>query len=211
MAPFNWKWESISSFFSSPTSPSPSPNDTPSLPSVEFTKQTDLPMPPNSAFGTSAGPSLPSPAESSTSTLAPSERDYSAPNSPYSHHMPSVSTISTASTAASDQKASNHQNQPYMTPADERLEAARRSAAHIVAPDIMSRHFPKPTHQPSLEELLAREPCKRSIGHYVKNYRERKVSPEPQTEAEFAERAREFEETKKKLLADREKLASLVL
>lgn len=229
-------WESIYSLFSPPATRSSSPNGTPSLSFADFSKsngqagakQTDLPMPPNSAFGAAAGPAPPSPAESSAS--AASERDFLAPNSPYSHHQPSLSTTSTATTATTASSIPDQQHQllphhhershttpapaPSASPQDERPPAPRRSATYIVAPELMSREFPKPAHEPTLDEMLARQPCKRSLHHYVKNYREKPALPSeraPQTEDEAAERARRFEETKRRLVEDRERLAGLVV
>lgn len=197
-------WESLYSFFS----PTTSPQGTPSLLSSAFfskssettnTKQTDLPMPPTSAF-TSSGAPIPSPADSSSS-LAPSERDYFPPTSPYTHRSPSMSSTSTASTARSEL---HHPQRTLTTPAPEgeqgaRPEAPRRSATAVVAPETMSREFPKPAHEPSLDELLARAPGKWSLGHYVKNARVR-VASRPAAETEAEERARKFEETKRELL-----------
>jgi hypothetical protein len=78
----------------------------------------------------------------------------------------------------------------------------------------MSREFPKPAHEPTLDEMLARQPCKRSLHYHVKNCRVQPAVPgdrAPRTEAEAAERARKFEETKRRLMADRERLAELVV
>ena len=38
--------------------------------------------------------------------------------------------------------------------------ATHRSAAEVVALDPLSRDFPKPAHEPGLDELLARPPAK---------------------------------------------------
>ncbi|KAK4043206.1 hypothetical protein C8A01DRAFT_32696 [Parachaetomium inaequale] len=219
-------WESVYSFFSPPATRTSSPEGTPSLLSAAFsskfnvpttTKQTDLPMPPTTALGAAAaGPPMPSPAESSTSSLAASERDYFPPNSAYnsSRRRPSMSSTSTASTAASELQLPHQPQRSHTTPApasqDERPPAPRRSATEVVAPEPMSRQFPKPTHEPSLDELLARKPGKFSLSHYVKNPREQKIPGELATEAEAAERARKFAEVKRKLVMDHEKIASLV-
>jgi hypothetical protein len=159
-----------------------------------------------------------SPAESSTSSLAVNERDYFSPNSAYnpsSRRRPSMSSTSTASTAASDLQLPHQPQRSHTTPSapasqDERPPGPRRSATEIVAPEPMSRQFPKPTHEPSLDELLARKPGKFSLSHYVKNPRDQKIPGTPATEAEAAERARKFEEVKRKLVMDHEKIASLV-
>lgn len=98
----------------------------------------------------------------------------------------STTTISTTTTAA----AAAHQDDNPVRPA-----GPRRSATEVVALDAMSRSFPKPAHEPSLDELLARPPAKWSLGHYVKNARE--VAPLP---ADPAQRARQFEDAKRELL-----------
>src|SRR5690349_20405672 len=105
-------WDSIVSFFSPPASRNTSPSlfSSPFSQSTESTttpasKQTDLPMPPTSAFTASAaggGAPMPSPAESSSS-LAPSERDYFPPTHSDTHRRPSMSsTASTAPSSTSD-------------------------------------------------------------------------------------------------------------
>jgi hypothetical protein len=78
----------------------------------------------------------------------------------------------------------------------------------------MSRQFPKPAHEPSLDELLARTPGKWSLGHYVKNARERKKAgvaaaaevERGETEEEAEERARKFDEVKRDLLRAKEEM-----
>jgi hypothetical protein len=71
--------------------------------------------------------------------------------------------------------------------------------------DPLSRSYPKPAHEPSLDELLARAPLKWSLGHYVKNARERKVVEDPE------ERARRFEEAKMRLLRDKERIDEIAV
>ncbi|KAK3990632.1 hypothetical protein QBC44DRAFT_63205 [Cladorrhinum sp. PSN332] len=63
--------------------------------------------------------------------------------------------------------------------------------------DPLSREFPKPAHEPTLEELLARKPGKWSLNHYVKNAREISLQPE---QANAEARRREMEEAKRRLL-----------
>ncbi|KAK0711094.1 hypothetical protein B0H67DRAFT_646501 [Lasiosphaeris hirsuta] len=81
-------------------------------------------------------------------------------------------------------------------------------AATIPAPkvrlDAMSREFPKPTHEPSLEEMLARPAQKWSLSHYVKNARDRKP---PVVDKE--KQAQDFEKTKNSLRQAREDLLRL--
>ncbi|KAK4245392.1 hypothetical protein C7999DRAFT_16401 [Corynascus novoguineensis] len=196
-------------------------------------KQTDVTVPANPTSSTAAGLPIPSPAESSTSSLAPSERDYSPPTSPYNHRSPSQSATSmdtAASTVPSEKQQQEQQEEeeeglkqapkqpqrshttPAQAPAselDDRPVMPRRSATYIVAPEPLSRDYPKPTEEATLEEMLARKPCKHSLGHYLRNPKESNIHHEPRTEAEFAERARKFEETKRELRMDRERLASL--
>ncbi|OIW33256.1 hypothetical protein CONLIGDRAFT_165860 [Coniochaeta ligniaria NRRL 30616] len=71
----------------------------------------------------------------------------------------------------------------------------------VVALDALSRNFPKPTHEPTLEEMLARPPQKWSVGHYVKNAREAKA---PVHDKE--QQAKAFAEAKRELLAAKEAL-----
>jgi hypothetical protein len=79
--------------------------------------------------------------------------------------------------------------------------ASPTSAARV---DPLSRDFPKPAREPTLEEMLARPPQKWSLGHYVKHAREARV-PVPDKEAQ----ARAFAETKQQLLKAREELSQL--
>lgn len=81
--------------------------------------------------------------------------------------------------------------------------AASTSTAQqkVVAVDALSRHFPKPTEEPTLEEMLARPPQKWSVGHYVKNAREAKT---PVHDKE--QQAKAFAEAKRELLASKEAL-----
>lgn len=219
-------WESLYTFFSplEPRSTSPSLLSS-AFKSTETTKQTDLPMPPSSAIKAAAGAPMPSPAESSASSLAASERDYFPPASAYTtHRSPSMSSTSTASTVPSDlqQQLLQGPQRTFTTPATTTTNPAsqvqtddatsrpappRRSATEIVAPEPMSRAFPKPEHEPTLDELLARKPGKWSLGHYVKNARERRQKPAV-GETEAQERARKFEETKRALRRAKEEIES---
>ncbi|KAJ4292330.1 hypothetical protein N0V88_005962 [Collariella sp. IMI 366227] len=79
-----------------------------------------------------------------------------------------------------------------------------RSATEVVAPEPMSRSFPAPAEEPSMDELLARKPGKWSLGHYVKNARE---ATHPQAkEGEEEERKRKFEEVKGALRRAKEEM-----
>ncbi|KAH8909521.1 hypothetical protein BR93DRAFT_924503 [Coniochaeta sp. PMI_546] len=76
------------------------------------------------------------------------------------------------------------------------------SAPHkAVALDALSRNFPKPAQEPTVEEMLARPPQKWSVGHYVKNAREAKT---PVHDKE--QQAKAFAEAKRELLAAKEAL-----
>ena len=222
-------WESLYSLFSPPTPRPSSPNGTPSLSFADFsksngqagTKQTDLPMPSNSAFGGEAGPPPPSPTESSIS--AASERDFLVPN-PLSRTS-TVTTVSSGTSTTLDRLEQEQQQQQLLPQHYERSNATPAAAQEerpptppykvkdTHPPDIMSREFPKPTHEPSLDEMLARAPCKRSLHYDLKHCRMRPAyygNAEPLTEAEAAERTREFEETKRKLREARDKLSKPV-
>ncbi|KAL2181759.1 uncharacterized protein P884DRAFT_10081 [Thermothelomyces heterothallicus CBS 202.75] len=219
-------WESLYSFFSPAAARDPPSEGVTSFFSSSFfskaggsnpMKQTDVPMPPNSGHSAAAGPPIPSPAESSTSSLAPSERDYFPPTSAQSQRSPSISSTSTAPSEQQQQQQQqqlDHPQRSHTTPApaseDDRPPAPRRSATHVVALDPMSREYPKPTQELSLDEMLARKPGKHSLSHYLRNPRVSKITDEPRTAEEFAERARKFEETKQKLRMDREKIAALI-
>ncbi|GAB1320613.1 hypothetical protein MFIFM68171_10823 [Madurella fahalii] len=174
-------------------------------------ERTDLPAPPTSAQAASPLPSLspPEPSISSSSPTNSSEGDY-----PY--RRPSMSsTASSAATSSTDLQLDDSGKMPQTiqraattitmaadTAQDESRPAPpRRSATEVVALDAMSRDFPKPAHEPSLEELLARPPGKRSLGHYVKNARE--VAPPP---VDPEQRARKFEDAKRELLRAKEEM-----
>lgn len=64
--------------------------------------------------------------------------------------------------------------------------------------DPLSRQFPKPDQEPTLDELLARKPGKWTLGHYVKNARD--VGLQTQQPVNTEARRRELEEAKRKLL-----------
>jgi hypothetical protein len=68
----------------------------------------------------------------------------------------------------------------------------------------MTRHFPKPAEELSVEEMLSRPPQKHSLGHYVKNARDVKAPV-----VDKAKQAREFEEAKKELLRAKDELQKL--
>jgi hypothetical protein len=78
----------------------------------------------------------------------------------------------------------------------QRPAAPRRSATEVGPLEPLSRTFPAPTHEPSLDELLARKPGKWSLGHYVKNARVREVVGGEDEE----QRAKKFENIKRDLL-----------
>jgi hypothetical protein len=92
--------------------------------------------------------------------------------------------------------------------AQEKRPSPRRSATEVVALDPMSRSYPKPADEPSLEELLARQPLKYSLGHYVKHAKA--VDPSA-VEARLKEEVlKAREETKRELLKAKEELESKV-
>ncbi|EAQ89172.1 predicted protein [Chaetomium globosum CBS 148.51] len=208
-------WQSISSFFSSSVD-SPSSGE-------GFDGQKHKPAPLKSTFGAAVDSSLPSPVESSAPSAA-SDRDFSAPESPYSNHQASLSRTSTATAPTSP--ASNqlllpphHDGRPHTAPSpappssSSQQEERPLPAQHLEnnPPDIMSREFPTPAREPTVEDMFTRPPGKLSLQHWVKNCKMRQVSGErPLNEAEAAERARHFEETKRELMADKEKFASVM-
>ncbi|KAB5570222.1 hypothetical protein GE09DRAFT_699960 [Coniochaeta sp. 2T2.1] len=69
----------------------------------------------------------------------------------------------------------------------------------IVVVDALSRTFPKPTEEPTLEQMLARPPQKWSVGHYVKNARDAKAAVRDKDA-----QAKAFAEAKRELLAAKE-------
>lgn len=71
----------------------------------------------------------------------------------------------------------------------------------IVKLDTMSRSFPKPAGELSVEELLARKPHKWALGHWVENARPLKA---PVVDKEKL--AKEFEKEKMELLRAKEEL-----
>ena len=213
--------EALYAFFSPPASRNSSPQGSPSVFSSTFftaeksippnTKQTDLPMPPSSAF---TATNMPSPAESSTSIQLSEERDFSPPMSPYpAHRSGSMSSgTSTAPSSTSDLHQDDEGGRPAgphraattlasQTTEEQQLQlqrpaAPRRSATEVGPLEPLSRTFPAPTHEPSLDELLARKPGKWSLGHYVKNARVREVVGGEDEE----QRAKKFENIKRDLL-----------
>ena len=159
-------------------------------------------MPPTTAVNAAATGEGASPADSATpSPVAAGEDGY----------FPATTerTLSMLSTSSEDTTASatpSDMNQPAQTAAagsgadDARPAAPRRSATFVVAHDPLSRDYPKPTHEPGLEELLARTPGRWSLSHYVKNAPVTGVF-----EVEAAERARNFEQVKRDLVKAKER------
>jgi hypothetical protein len=62
--------------------------------------------------------------------------------------------------------------------------------------DAMSRKYPKPQNEATVEEMLAREPLPWSLNHWRKSTREPRVPPPPSKE----EQAKAFKDAKQKLL-----------
>jgi len=79
--------------------------------------------------------------------------------------------------------------------------APTSSSAQAHKVDALSRNFPKPDHEPTLEEMLARPPQKWSVGHYVKNAREARTPVQDKEQ-----QARAFADAKRELLAAKEAL-----
>ncbi|KAL1843421.1 hypothetical protein VTJ49DRAFT_1771 [Mycothermus thermophilus] len=144
------------------------------------TDNTNLPMPPTSS-------------RAATTTTTNGHDIYPPNSTTTTHRSPSMSSsTSSASTSTTS------------LPTDDQPVAPRRSATHVVALDPLSRDFPKPANEPSLEELLARKPLRHSLQHVLRNPREPAVQRKEEEEA--AERQRKFEEAKKKLLEAKEEL-----
>ncbi|KAK0623543.1 hypothetical protein B0T14DRAFT_495006 [Immersiella caudata] len=80
--------------------------------------------------------------------------------------------------------------------------AARPSIKH----DAMTCHFPKPTEELNLDEMLAREPRKHTLGHWFKNGKEVRL---PETTP--AQQAKAFEDAKKELLRAKEEMLKLYI
>ncbi|KAK4137278.1 hypothetical protein BT67DRAFT_372777 [Trichocladium antarcticum] len=221
--------EALYAFFSPSASRDASPQGSPSFFSSTLftaedsittnTKQTDLPLPPSSAFTAS---NMPSRVESATAIpLSGDERDFAAPMSPYlTHRSGSMSSTSTGPSSSSDllqdddntgrPTGPHHtatsaavvtqlQSHADLQPPQERPSPLRRSATDVGPLEPLSRTFPAPTHEPSLEELLARKPAKWSLGHYVKNARVREATAAAGVEDQ-EQRARKFEDIKRELL-----------
>jgi hypothetical protein len=70
--------------------------------------------------------------------------------------------------------------------------------------DAMTTYFPKPTEELNLEEMLAREPRKHTLGHWFKNGKDIKLPVHTP-----AQQAKAFEDTKKELLRAKEELLML--
>ncbi|KAK4224154.1 hypothetical protein QBC38DRAFT_26272 [Podospora fimiseda] len=99
-----------------------------------------------------------------------------------------TSEIMSRPTLAPRTSTSNLTPLPTPTPVPGRVR-------HTVDP--LSREFPKPTHEPTLDELLARKPGKWSLNHYVKNAKDISLQNE---QLNIEARRREMEEAKRRLL-----------
>ncbi|KAK1765689.1 hypothetical protein QBC33DRAFT_560609 [Phialemonium atrogriseum] len=78
------------------------------------------------------------------------------------------------------------------------------SQSRITPIDALSRQYPAPIREVSVEEMLARPPQKWSLGHYVKNAREART---PVLDKE--QQGKDFAEAKRELLAAKEQLKQL--
>ena len=76
-----------------------------------------------------------------------------------------------------------------------------------VAVDALSRNFPKPTQEHSVEEMLARPPQKWSLGAYVKSARDARAPVADNKE----QQARAFTDAKKELLAAKEAMKQMAV
>ncbi|KAL2124099.1 hypothetical protein VTJ04DRAFT_464 [Mycothermus thermophilus] len=128
--------------------------------------------------------------------------------SPYTHRSPSLSSTSTNTSSSS---LSVNPPQSVVPSTNYQPAPPRRSATHVVALDPLSREFPKPEHEPSLDELLARKPLRYSLQHTLKNPRsvawgDEVVRSAKREEEEKEEKARKFAEVKRKLLEAKEEL-----
>jgi hypothetical protein len=70
--------------------------------------------------------------------------------------------------------------------------------------DALSRQVPKPTHDATLDEMLARPPQRWSLGHYVKNARETRIAT-----LDKEQQAKAFQDAKKELLKAKEEMERL--
>lgn len=138
------------------------------------------------------------------------------------HRSDSVSSSATSITTASNNQAQqisiiqNTTNNNTFTATNTlpvtnyRPEPPRRSATDIAGPrDPLSRQFPVPAQEPSLDELLARSPPKYSLGRWVKNARTAKPRDDSTAEEAAARRARELEAAKAELRRAKEEMERL--
>lgn len=227
--------EALYAFFSPSASRNSSPDGSPSLLSALFSSKSDPPNNNNKDNNNTTTTTtitkqadgdlpMPSPVESHASSAAPSERDYSPPPSPpngrTSRPTPPLSSSPAPSAASmpppqthqrSDREDQRGQQQQLLTTPPTPPPPPRRSATEIVAPEPLSREFPLPEDEPSLDELLARKPGKWSLGHYVKHARVRRGLEEGDGGEELAQqRQRELEDAKKELLRAKEEMELLV-
>ncbi|KAK1751745.1 hypothetical protein QBC47DRAFT_364099 [Echria macrotheca] len=77
--------------------------------------------------------------------------------------------------------------------------------------DPLRRHFPKPTDEVKLEELLARPPLRYSLGHYVKKAGAGAADESSKTMVAVLQQQRggDIEDTKRELLRAHEELKKL--
>ncbi|KAK4456280.1 hypothetical protein QBC34DRAFT_14283 [Podospora aff. communis PSN243] len=70
--------------------------------------------------------------------------------------------------------------------------------------DAMTTHFPKPTEEINVAEMLARKPPKHTLSHWFKNGKDVKLPVHTP-----AQQAKDFEDTKNELLRAKEELLKL--
>ena len=102
-----------------------------------------------------------------------------------SAHRGSISSVNTTSSAATNSTSDGIE-----------IRVTTVTTKVTTKLDPMQRQFPKPTEEPTLDELLARPPLKHSVSHYVKNARDAR---KPTVDAE--EERKQLEKLKAELLA----------
>ncbi|KAK3944638.1 hypothetical protein QBC46DRAFT_157616 [Diplogelasinospora grovesii] len=117
-----------------------------------------------------------------------------------------VASRSSMSSEVSDENDYTTQQRPGMHRGETTPAGTSLSQKTPKKLDALQRQFPKPEHEPTVEEMLARPPQKWSVGHYVKNAREVKA---PVVDKE--QEAKAFAEAKKELLRAKQELQNLAI
>ncbi|KAK3692531.1 hypothetical protein B0T22DRAFT_475443 [Podospora appendiculata] len=152
-------------------------------------------------------PLVSSPTESTASELgSPKSTASYFPSS----HRSSVSSISSATAIITEteqaiiklaQPPKAKQATAVLVPA---LSSAVSAPPRPVRQDAMTKTFPKPTRELSVEEMLARPAQKYSLGHYIKNARDCRMPV-----VDKAKSAQDFADVKRELLRAKEDLQRL--